>query len=50
MIRFDYFLVTTILNPAPAPESLPDEMLQQCDIFCPNESEVSFHSRPPRTA
>jgi ribokinase len=32
--------VTTIFNPAPARPSLPDELYQLSDIFCPNESEL----------
>ena len=34
------FLVTTILNPAPAQSELDPEMYLNCDIFCPNETEV----------
>ena len=33
--------VLTILNPAPAPEALPDAMLRVSDLVCPNESEAS---------
>jgi len=31
--------VSTILNPAPARSSLPEEMYRLTDIFCPNETE-----------
>lgn len=31
--------VTTILNPAPAPAELPQELYELSDIFCPNENE-----------
>lgn len=34
--------VSTILNPAPARESLPNEIFQLTDIFCPNESEAEL--------
>jgi ribokinase len=34
--------VTTIFNPAPARPSLPDELYQLSDIFCPNESETEL--------
>lgn len=34
-------LVTTILNPAPKKDDLSDEVYPVCDIFCPNETEVS---------
>ncbi|MGF1483925.1 MAG: ribokinase [Opitutales bacterium] len=34
--------VRTIFNPAPARESLPDEIYQLSDIFCPNESECEL--------
>ncbi|MEO6061676.1 MAG: ribokinase [Thermoflexales bacterium] len=33
--------VLTILNPAPAPASLPDTLLGACDLICPNETEAS---------
>ncbi|CAM9789087.1 unnamed protein product, partial [Phaeothamnion confervicola] len=32
--------VTTVFNPAPAPASLPDDLLPLCDIVCPNETEL----------
>ncbi|MEM7231039.1 MAG: ribokinase [Planctomycetota bacterium] len=32
--------VTTVLNPAPALPSLPDEALELSDYFCPNETEA----------
>ncbi|MCE5260223.1 MAG: ribokinase, partial [Chloroflexi bacterium] len=31
---------TTILNPAPAPDALPDELLRLTDLLAPNESEA----------
>jgi ribokinase len=34
--------VTTIFNPAPARPTLPDELFQLSDIFCPNESETEL--------
>ncbi len=34
--------VTTIFNPAPAQPTLPDELFQLSDIFCPNESETEL--------
>lgn len=34
--------VSTIFNPAPARPSLPDELYQLSDIFCPNESETEL--------
>jgi len=34
--------VRVILNPAPARESLPEELYRLTDIFCPNESETEF--------
>jgi ribokinase len=34
--------VTTIFNPAPARSSLPEELYQLSDIFCPNESETEL--------
>lgn len=34
--------VTTIFNPAPARPSLPEELYQLSDIFCPNESETEL--------
>ncbi len=34
--------VSTILNPAPARSSLPEEIYRLTDIFCPNESEAEL--------
>jgi len=34
--------VSTILNPAPARASLPEEIYKLADIFCPNESEAEL--------
>jgi ribokinase len=34
--------VQTIFNPAPAQPSLPEELYQLSDIFCPNESETEL--------
>ena len=34
--------ISTILNPAPARSSLPDEIYKLTDIFCPNESEAEL--------
>ena len=34
--------VSTILNPAPARASLPEEIYKLTDIFCPNESEAEL--------
>jgi ribokinase len=34
--------VITIFNPAPARSSLPEELYQLSDIFCPNESETEL--------
>ena len=34
--------VSTILNPAPARSSLPEEIYKLADIFCPNESEAEL--------
>jgi ribokinase len=34
--------VRVILNPAPARESLPEELYSLTDIFCPNESETEL--------
>lgn len=33
--------VKTIFNPAPKLDSLPEEIYSLCDVFCPNETEVS---------
>ena len=41
--------VLTILNPAPAPEALPDAMLRVSDLVCPNESEASAITGIPVT-
>lgn len=32
--------ILTLFNPAPAQDSLPDELYRLCDILCPNESET----------
>lgn len=32
---------TTILNPAPAPEALPEEIWEKIDFFTPNETELA---------
>lgn len=34
--------VTTILNPAPAPAELPDEVIALADYFIPNETEAAI--------
>ena len=34
--------ISTILNPAPARSTLPDEIYKLTDIFCPNESEAEL--------
>ncbi len=39
--------VKTIFNPAPARPSLPEELYQLSDIFCPNESETELLSGMP---
>jgi ribokinase len=39
--------VTTIFNPAPARPSLPEELYQLSDIFCPNESETELLTNLP---
>jgi ribokinase len=39
--------VPTILNPAPAKPSLPDEVYGLCDILCPNEAETELLTRMP---
>lgn len=41
--------VTTIFNPAPARPSLPEELYQLSDIFCPNESETELLTGLPVT-
>jgi ribokinase len=41
--------VLTILNPAPAPASLPDALLEASDLVCPNESEASAITGIPVT-
>jgi len=41
--------VSTILNPAPARNDLPEEFFQLSDIFCPNESEAEMLSGIPVT-
>ncbi len=39
--------VRTILNPAPAKPSLPDECYALSDIFCPNENETALLTGMP---
>ena len=39
--------VSTIFNPAPARDRLPDEFYQLSDIFCPNESETEILTGMP---
>ncbi len=39
--------VSTILNPAPAREQLPDELYLHADILCPNEPETSLLTGGP---
>lgn len=34
--------VTTVFNPAPARSTLPEELYQLSDIFCPNETETEL--------
>lgn len=34
--------VTTIFNPAPAPQNLPQQAYELSDIFCPNETETEI--------
>lgn len=34
--------VSTILNPAPAVDQLPDEIFKLVDVFCPNETETEI--------
>jgi ribokinase len=41
--------VKVILNPAPARESLPEELYSLSDIFCPNESETELLTGMPVT-
>lgn len=38
---------TTILNPAPAPESIPDELFRYLDWITPNETELSSITKLP---
>ncbi len=38
---------TTILNPAPAPESIPDDLFQYIDWITPNETELSSITKLP---
>ena len=38
---------TTILNPAPAPESIPDSLFQYIDWITPNETELSSITKLP---
>jgi ribokinase len=38
---------TVILNPAPAPDSIPDEILSKIDYLTPNETEISKLSNRP---
>jgi ribokinase len=43
--------VTTIFNPAPAPENgLSEDILQLADIFCPNETEAELLTGLPVTS
>jgi ribokinase len=37
----------TILNPAPAREDLPSELLGSCDLLCPNQSEAALLTGHP---
>jgi ribokinase len=37
----------TILNPAPAPADLPDEVLRLSDVFCPNQAEAAMLTGGP---
>jgi ribokinase len=37
----------TIVNPAPAREDLPDELLELSDVFCPNQGEAAMVSGQP---
>jgi ribokinase len=37
----------TILNPAPAREDLPDELLELSDVFCPNQGEAALLTGRP---
>ena len=39
--------VTTIFNPAPAPPTLDDALLQVTDYFCPNETEAALLTGMP---
>lgn len=39
--------VTTIFNPAPAREDLPEKLYEVTDIFCPNESETELLTGMP---
>ncbi len=39
--------VTTIFNPAPARPTLPSELYQLSDIFCPNETETELLTGMP---
>ncbi|MCP4178581.1 MAG: ribokinase [bacterium] len=42
--------VTTVFNPAPAPEEgLPEDVLKLSDIFCPNETETELLTGMPVT-
>ena len=38
---------TTILNPAPARDDLPDEMLRLSDVLCPNQGEAALITGTP---
>ncbi len=40
---------TVILNPAPAPESIPDEILKLVDYLTPNETELEILADTPVT-
>ncbi len=39
--------VRTVLNPAPARDDLPDELLRLSDIFCPNQGELALLADRP---
>lgn len=39
--------VRTVLNPAPAPEALPPELLAVTDVLCPNQGEAALLAGRP---